>query len=129
MRATVVVAMALGIAVCTPSFAETSAMDADVMCLAAIGLLPEVNQKSHVMSDEQAQQTTLMGTMYYMGKVTGRDPKFDLESALVARLALLDNTTLGTALMRCGGELQEQGGRWQAMGKHMMERAKDPSKP
>jgi hypothetical protein len=129
MRATAVAAIVLGTTIWTPSFAETDAMDADVSCIVSIGMLPQINQKAHLMSDELAQQTTLMGSMYFLGKITGRDPKFDIENALVEKLAQLDNSAISSALTRCGGELQEQGGRWQTIGKHMIERAKDQGDP
>jgi hypothetical protein len=120
------IAMAIA-ALAMPCYADSNAMDQDVACLVSVVLLPDLNKQTHHIDDAMAEQTALIGTMYYMGKIIGRDPNYDIEAAVLKMIADMDNVAIAKTLVRCGGELQDQGGKWQVIGKHLMEKAQKPS--
>jgi hypothetical protein len=128
MRSTTAMAFALGLVVSAPSQADTDAMAADVGCIASLAMMPQLNAQTHKMSDQDVQSSMLVGIMYYMGKITGRDPQFELEPALIKVAAEMTAETVKSNLVRCGGELQAQGKRWQDMGSDMVRRSQEMQK-
>lgn len=127
MRIAAAVALAFGLVISGESQANADAMGDDVRCLASISMIPEMNKQTHLMSDEFVKSMTLMGTIYYMGKITGRDPQFDIESALIKELPQMATQEIKSNLVRCGGELQAQGKRWRAIGSDLIHRGQEMS--
>lgn len=116
----IVAALALLLAVAGQARAD--ALDDDVTCLVAVMMLPQINQQTHQMDENLAQTTTIMGAMYFLGKVKARDPQFDLEAAIITKVQQADSAALRSAMIRCGGELQAEGARWQAIGRDLIKK-------
>ena len=75
-------------------------------------------------SQEPAIQTSgLMGQLYWMGKLDGRTPGLDMETAVMAELPKMLGDLFQSESARCGKELRERGKAEVEMGKDMQKRA------
>jgi hypothetical protein len=61
--------------------------------------------------------------MYFLGKITGRDPLFDIENGLMKVLPQMTAETLKSNLVRCGGEMQSEGKSWRVIGADIVRRS------
>ena len=120
MRPTI--AIALGLALLGCDEAPTVEMTADIRCLAAIGRLPEVNARAAIFTPEDVTTLTTVGSWYYLGRVRARDPRLDLENALIIEILDMDADETRTELARCGEELSVAGAKWEVTGKNLVRR-------
>ena len=75
-------------------------------------------------SKEPAIQTSgLMGQLYWMGKLDGRTPGLDMETAVMAELPKMLGDLFQSESQRCGKELRERGKAEVEMGQDMQKRA------
>jgi len=110
------------------SFAAAADSTNDVRCLVALSRLAEVNEQTRQLSDQAVQTTMLLGTMYYMGKLEGRDPRLNVESAMVEQAGRMNLQQLQSEFMRCGGELQSVGKKWDEIGQNLVRRGQELQK-
>ncbi|MEO7691822.1 MAG: hypothetical protein ABIS51_21240 [Sphingomonas sp.] len=83
----------------TPGGAATEASDA--RCLVAFAALAS-------QDDPAIKQAAQTGSMIFVGKLLGRNPSIDLETAM--RKAVTDiGTNMRAETQRCGGEMQAIG--------------------
>jgi hypothetical protein len=71
----------------------------DLKCMVAISAA-----QSDAKPEDQAGMEA--GTMYFAGKLNGRDPRFDYAAAVGASAAALDAMNMQAELQRCGAELE-----------------------
>lgn len=64
----------------------------------------------------------LMLDLYYLGRLDGRDPHFDLENAIVAQLAKMTQADYAADARRCGRSLQAKGRQITMIGKDLIRR-------
>ena len=78
---------------------------------------------------ENASQRTA-GTMlmlYYLGRLEGRNPKFDFEDRLVTNIETMKPSEYESETKRCGTALSEKGQQITKIGKDLSERTPKPS--
>jgi hypothetical protein len=90
--------------------AQDEPQTADVRCL-----LVTLKMMTAANTDEM-KATSLVGVMYYMGKLDGRQPDFDLESAVIAQIKAMTPEDVTKEAQRCGTELQARGKSLQEIG-------------
>jgi len=100
----------------------------DVRCLVAVSRLVDINAETKQLSQEAAQTTSLLGTMYFMGKLEGRDPRLNIENAMVAEATKMTAEQLQSELIRCGGEMRNIGQKWDDIGKNLVRRGQELQK-
>ena len=67
------------------------------------------------------QSAGTMLALYYIGRLDGRDPKLDLESALAKEVVKMTPAELREAATRCGARLTEKGQELTKIGQDMLE--------
>lgn len=88
-----------------------SAMESDARCLAAFAMLVSG-------TNAQTAQTAKLGSLFFYGKLVGRNPAIDLSAELV-RAATAVSADSRSDLTRCSGELQAAGGAMTAAGSRL----------
>ena len=126
MRLTPIVLLTLALAGVGPASAAESTND--VRCLVAISRLVDINAETKQLSQEAAQTTALLGTMYFMGKLEGRDPRLNIEDAMVAEVSKMTVGQLQSELIRCGGEMRSVAQKWDDIGKNLVKRGQELQK-
>jgi hypothetical protein len=120
MRPTLAIVFGLALSGCDgTSRGETTA---DVRCLAAIGRLPEVNAQNQLFTEEGVNTLTALGSLYYLGRVQAREPRLDLENALIVEILAMDPEDIRTELARCSEEMSVAGAKWEVVGKNLVRR-------
>jgi hypothetical protein len=89
----------------------------DVRCL-AVGIRV-IN-----LGDAQHRFIGTMLTMYYVGKIAGRTPDLDLESAIIRQVGQMKPADYAAEARRCGAEMTAKGQQLVTIGKDMVARAK-----
>ena len=87
---------------------------ADIRCFIAVSSLME-------SEDEAMRQAGSMASQYYLGRIDGRVPDLDLESAVAAELPI-DQAALQALMQSCGAELEKRGQEVVAVGKRLTAR-------
>ena len=128
MRLTSIVLLALPLTLAGASPASAAESTNDVRCLVAISRLVDINAETKQLSQEAAQMTSLLGTMYFMGKLEGRDPRLNIENAMVAEATKMTVEQLQSELIRCGGEMRAIGQKWDDIGKNLVKRGQELQK-
>jgi len=126
MRLTPIALLPLALAGAGPASAAESTND--VRCLVAISRLVDINAQTKQLSQEAAQMTSLLGTMYFMGKLEGRDSRLNIENAMVAEVSKMTMEQLQSELIRCGGEMKSIGQKWDEIGKNLVRRGQELQK-
>jgi len=126
MRLPPILLLALALAGASPASAAESTND--VRCLIAVSRLVDINAETKQLSEEAAQTTALLGTMYFMGKLEGRDPRLNIENAMVAEATKMTVEQLQSELIRCGGEMRSIGQKWDDIGKNLVRRGQELQK-
>jgi hypothetical protein len=89
-----------------PPAAATAGQDA--LCLAAFAMLA---------ADPKLKDAGTMGSIYFMGKLLGRDPAIDLKATMTRTVPQLEGKgRLETETKRCAAELQAIGSYMQQVG-------------
>jgi hypothetical protein len=89
-----------------------SALEKDVRCVAAVALAGEKAKK-----DGEDQSGMMMILMFYVGKIEGEAPGFDLAKGLSKVIDAPDYETqaMPADLIRCAGEMEQQGGKLESV--------------
>ncbi|UZK68484.1 hypothetical protein OKW76_10480 [Sphingomonas sp. S1-29] len=111
----------LALALAAPATAAAQdSQAADVTCVAVLGAI--------VNTVPEAQRPgVLAGTMYYVGRIDGREPGFDLQKAILATLPSDEaglNAFVKQHTPRCGSQLQDNAKRLASVGNAVQARAK-----
>src|SRR5262249_54977409 len=93
---------------------ETAEADnnADLRCLAAAAAAANT-------ADRGMQVAATISTMYWLGRLEGRKPNFDLERHLTATAQHMNEADLKAETVRCGELLRAKGLELQTVGQHM----------
>jgi len=91
-----------------------SVLEKDVRCVAAVALTGERAKK-----DDKDQSGMMMIMMFYIGKIEGEAPGFDLAKGLASVTATPNYETeaMPADLIRCAGEMEQQGSKLETVGK------------
>jgi hypothetical protein len=95
------------IAAAPPTDAETTK---DVRCLVAVSSLAG-------SEDAAAKYAAVVGAQYFLGRIDGRRPDFDLEAAIKAEASQMTDAEIRTLLVSCGGLIKSRGEALEAIGK------------
>lgn len=95
----------------TRTHAQTPEMTADLRCVAALSIIGA--QKKEYASG------AALGVMYFVGRIEGRQPDFELQPALSAELGRLEPRDLGLEAERCGKLMAEKGQELNKIGRHL----------
>ncbi|MDO9433612.1 MAG: hypothetical protein Q7T84_20145 [Phenylobacterium sp.] len=72
---------------------------------------------------QQTEPAAVMGAgmavLYFLGRIEGRVPGFDVENGLRIEAAKLTSAKVKSELIRCGGALKSKGEELQAIGRSM----------
>ncbi len=94
----------------------------DVQCLA-------VNAYLASKDDASLKMAGLMASLYYLGRLDGRDPDADLNRRLTDEVMKLKPDDIAVLAKSCGETLADRGKALKAAGQHLQERALDIGKP
>ena len=93
--------------------AQDSETSNDVKCVAVFSFA----------AAQQPEPTVLMGAsmavLYFLGRIEGRAPGFDIENGLRLEASKLTGAKVKSELVRCGGVLKSKGEQLQAIGRSM----------
>lgn len=91
-----------------------SVLEKDVHCLAAVAISGDRAKKG---SEEESGLMMMM--MFYLGKIEGEAPGFDLAKGLskVAETPNYEEQVMPADLIRCAGEIEQQAGKLDAVAK------------
>jgi hypothetical protein len=82
---------------------------------------------------ENLKPSLLSGSMYFLGKLQGRDPDLDLESRIAREAQKMAPEDMRDELVRCGNELEDRGAEMNAIASRLSARteaqAPDTSAP
>lgn len=85
----------------------------DLRCIAVISIA------AGQQTDPAAVMSAGMGILYFMGRIEGRVPGFNVENGLRVEVGKLTSAGVTTELVRCGGALTSKGKELQAIGRSM----------
>lgn len=94
--------------------------EADLRCFTAMS---QAGGGDTVSDDTRAQLAS--GALYFLGKLDGREPDLDLESALAERAKKLKPKQLRREMARCSAELKSRAQILQSIGDNLRARADD----
>lgn len=86
--------------------ADEWAMGADLRCVSAFASL---------ISNPQYKDNATIGMFYYLGRIEGRDPNFDLAKGLVQVRSIVQGQ-LASEAQRCGAEVKAKNESLKAIG-------------
>jgi len=91
-----------------------SVLEKDVHCVAAIAITGDKAKQ-----DDKDQNGMMMMLLFYLGKIEGEAPNFDLVKGLgkVAAIPNYETQVLPADLIRCAGEMEQQANRLDAVAK------------
>lgn len=84
---------------------------ADARCIAAFATMASSGK-------DPVQRAAQLGALYFYGKLIGRNPQLDLQTAMTAAAKAVGGNPR-PELTRCGGELEQSGRAMQAVGQAM----------
>jgi len=101
----------------TPALAHDQDPDnvADLRCF-IVGLKLAQN------SSPQLQAAGQLAVLYYLGRLDGRAPNFDIENAVVDQMSKMAPKDYATEATRCGQALSDKGQKVTQLGKNLVER-------
>ena len=89
---------------------------ADVRCF-VVGIMLVQNPSP------QLQTAGQMTALYYVGRLDGRAPNFEIESAIVEQLTKMTPKDLSAEAVRCGHALTDKGNKITELGKSLLNRS------
>lgn len=101
--------MLVALALLAAQIAAPTPQQADARCLAALATMSDLDPT------DKTKQAALNGSMYFLGKLLGRDPRADL-AALLKEASPAVAINPKAALGGCAAELQRAGGAMIAAG-------------
>lgn len=87
-----------------------SATKEDLKCFIALAMLAN-------SEDPDTKQAGSMGTIYFLGRLDGRSPGLDIETAVGAEVATMTEADQASLLKSCGDTLTRRGDYLVATGK------------
>ena len=93
----------------------------DLRCFLVLGQMAESGP-----ADTRTQALT--AAIYFLGRIDGRDPEFDLEARSESEGAALRGPDAEQLVQRCGAEMQRRGAEVTAIGQRITEREKARSR-
>ena len=109
----------LGLLALIPVFSPASGQDAeatsDVRCI-VVGL------RFARATDSTQRSAGLMLSLYYIGRLDGHNPGFDLENAIAQQMEKMTPADYASEAQRCGGNLQNKGKQITVIGQHLIQR-------
>jgi hypothetical protein len=87
---------------------------ADVRCIV-------VGMKIGTSGNSTQQSVAMMTTLYYIGRIDGREPKLDIEDLLAKEFLKMTAPQFASEATRCGTHLTEKGKEISKIGKDMAE--------
>jgi hypothetical protein len=67
-------------------------------------------------TDPNLRSAATMASFYYFGRLEGREPGLDLESALAGAIESMKTRDTQVEATRCGNELIARGSAWKSIG-------------
>jgi len=115
-RLSIVLALVFGaLSLASAAWAADDANAADVRCVVvAISLTQS--------TDPQMKAVATAASLYFVGRLRGRAPDLDLEAAIVREIGAMKPENMRSEQQRCGGALQDEGGRLKAIGADLQKR-------
>ena len=107
-----------GLLLTTAVRADDAEQIADVRCLV-------VTMQAAQSSDETLKSSSFIATMYFLGRLDGHDPNYDIETGLLGELAKMTQDDIRAEAQRCGAQMIARGQSLQEMGKDMMRKGKE----
>jgi len=101
----------------TPAYGQDAETTADVRCLV-------VGMHFSGANDAMQRSAGMMLSLYYIGRLDGHVPSFDLEDAIIQQLTKMTPADYSSEAQRCGGSLQAKGQQITALGKRLIERGR-----
>jgi hypothetical protein len=127
-RLPIVLTMLIGsfsLATAAQAAADDNANDpnaADVRCVVvSIGLLQS--------PDPRVKALATGASLYFVGRIRGHSPDLDLEAAIVKQYGTMTPEDMRDELQRCGGVLQDEGGKLKVIGEDLKNRAAAQAAP
>ena len=112
-------ALYLGLLALLPVFSPVYALDpeaiSDVRCI-VVGL------RFSRAADSTQRSAGLMLSLYYIGRLDGHVPGYDLEDAIVQQMKTMTLADFASEARRCGGSLQDKGKQITEIGQHLIQR-------
>jgi hypothetical protein len=93
MKTVAMAALAALLAFPAPALAQDDPNHSDVRCI--LGMIA-------LMRNPQTQAAGGAGTLYFAGRIEGRDPNFDLQAALTREIGRMQLNDYGIEARRCG---------------------------
>jgi len=85
--------------------AATDDMNSDVRCVVYSMYL--LNNGS--VTDPAMLNVLQMGVIFYLGRIDGRDPNFEIMNAIQTEVPTLSEADVGPEISRCGAQMKERG--------------------
>lgn len=101
----------------SPAYGQDAETTADVRCIV-------VGMRLSGATDPAQRSAGMMLSLYYIGRLDGRAPSFDLEDAIVQQVSTMKPADYAAEAQRCGGSLQTKGQQITALGEHLIERGR-----
>jgi hypothetical protein len=110
------ISMFAGFLVFVPVHAQEPGTEtiADVRCIV-------VGMKIGASGNSTQKSVAMMTTLYYIGRIDGREPKLDIEDILVMVFVKMTAPQFASEATRCGTHLTEKGKEISKIGKDMAE--------
>ncbi|HEX2593259.1 MAG TPA: hypothetical protein VHL34_17285 [Rhizomicrobium sp.] len=103
MRATVASVLAVSLlGPLAPAHADSAAQIADIRCAIVSMNLPKEE-------GEAAPTAAMISVMFFLGRIEGRDPHYDVKAAIGAQMAVMTPSDRATESKRCITEMLEKG--------------------
>jgi hypothetical protein len=109
-------AIMLGVALGSGAAAQSDETMDDVRCL-VVGL------KLAQSPIDTIRSASVLMTIYYMGRLEGRDPKLDLQSRIADQVLQMSTLDVQSETRRCSAGLKAKGEAIAEMGKNLPQRA------
>lgn len=116
----------LAISTATAAAMPARAIDSDDLTLDVRCMLVGANFAQG--TDPALKSAGTMLSLYFMGKITGRQPDANLADLLTKQAGLMEGTDLRPEAQRCGNELTEAGARMKELGAEMIRRGTEQQK-
>ncbi|HEY9216555.1 MAG TPA: hypothetical protein VIO94_00790 [Phenylobacterium sp.] len=80
-----------------------------------------------VKASQQPENETqaLIGALYFIGKLDGRNPQFDLEKVALTELRTMNEATTKSESVRCMREMRARGAKLRALGESIRARGRE----
>ena len=113
MKTKLGLAVAAAALLAAPASADDAAMASDVRCVVAMSAL---------LQNPQYAQGAAAGVFYFVGRIEGRDPAYDLAQAMRRQFWRMGPGAIADEARRCGDYVKERNEALKAMGQTLRTR-------